>query len=295
MLRSKNIGLAICVTLVLCMLSAGLAHAQTLNLTIHKKSDGFPGNDIYGTVQDPEGKLWFAGSAGIASFDGSAPIQAELPDSIGPTVKTLYCDSDGFIWFCTGGSYVGKFHYTTPNHVTVLNNGKVLFGAIGRSAIGFSGDGSCWVWAGGVFRSNDEGQSFDRVDQPEATIHSVNAMLEDNDGGIWFGGPNYIAKYRNNEFSIAENLLGMSKHGLVSCLYRAHNGKLYVGTAGLGTLQIEQPEIFDKQLDIDSISYTQVAPGSSFAANSIICIGEQADEKIWILGYAGTNLVSQGH
>ena len=77
-------------------LSQNIQYSYT-NYTI---KDGLAGNNVYCSVQDKEGFIWFGTETGLSRFDGTHfknySIKDGLPDN---EIIDMFCDSKGRVWF----------------------------------------------------------------------------------------------------------------------------------------------------------------------------------------------------
>jgi ligand-binding sensor domain-containing protein len=84
-------------------------YAQPFNFVNYNSKDGLPSTEVYCTVQDSSGYIWFGTDAGVARFDGSNftkfTTEDGLPDN---TVLYMYVDHQGKIWM---GSFSGGICY----------------------------------------------------------------------------------------------------------------------------------------------------------------------------------------
>jgi ligand-binding sensor domain-containing protein len=166
--------------------------------------DGFPSNSIRLLLEDKTGKLWF-GAQGENMFVYDGKTFTVLKSQDGKTFNNVWSvieDKKGNIWF---GDVDGLWRYDGSTFTNVSQRGA--------SAIIEDKKGNIWT-TGGV---NPEVWALSRYDakslydkNPAATEivsggQALLALLEANDGSIWFGGMGaFMGVYRYDGKTITD-------------------------------------------------------------------------------------------
>jgi len=128
------------------------------------EKDGLSSNSVWSIIEDKSGKIWFGTNDGVSRYDGKtiSKIPFNITNLIGAsagtaisqsgknTVSSIFQDKKGTIWF---GSDYGMYCYNGKTFSYFLDNADV-------------------------------------VNKSNLTLKSVQCMLEDTNGNLWFGsGP----------------------------------------------------------------------------------------------------------
>ena len=106
----KYILLSFCLTLVITS-----AKAQNYALRHYDANDGLPSSDVFHTIQDSKGYIWFATDNGVSRFNGYEFTNYDISDGLAKnTTLEIFEDYKGRIWFI---SIRGKLSY--------YENGKI--------------------------------------------------------------------------------------------------------------------------------------------------------------------------
>lgn len=104
----------ICNTLLL-LCSIHLSFAQNLQITQLTVEDGLPSNNVYGSIQDAKGFIWFFTDKGISKYSGSEFKTFTVQDGLQTNdVWDLSEDKQGRIWIFAGGD---KMQYILDDNV----------------------------------------------------------------------------------------------------------------------------------------------------------------------------------
>jgi ligand-binding sensor domain-containing protein len=219
--------------IVCCNMKAQITSAQLQNL-VEKGIDPYftettdtvsvygPRSITRNLLQDKRGNFWFATWQGIMSYNGKTFTNHTLKEGlIHFHVFSVYEDSRGNIWFGTvrGGlyRYDGKAFklFTTKD------------GLPDNSISSMAEDKAGNIWLGssaGVSRY--DGKTFTNFSSKEG-IGSVNAIIKDKTGKLWFGGDG-ITCYDGKNFSSFKNKEGSSFEGVAS-LFEDKTGNIWIG------------------------------------------------------------------
>lgn len=113
----------------------------------YTEKDGLPSQQIYNSMQDKEGFLWFATDAGVSRFDGRIFRTYNTTDGLGDNeILEIYQDSKERIWFIP---FSGKLTYyykgrIVPQNIDALST-KSFFGTSNHTDIYEDRDGNVYI------------------------------------------------------------------------------------------------------------------------------------------------------
>jgi ligand-binding sensor domain-containing protein/serine phosphatase RsbU (regulator of sigma subunit) len=181
------------------------------------------------------------------------------------SVKCIFQDSYGYLWFATQGGGVSRFDGTN-----FINYDK-QDGLVGNDVICISEDKFHNLWIGTV-------DGVSKFDRKTFTNYTTENGLKENkvfhvlcdDDKIWistFGGG--IAILENNQFSYLNSENGLSSDKVFS-VYKDKHGKYWIGTSKGGI------NIYNGK------SFTVIKESRNFNSASAFCFYESIDGKLWI-------------
>lgn len=180
--------------------------------------DGLNSNIVWSVMEDQAGNIWIGTNEGISLYDGktirSIPIiltqsqyfYANKPTNINPPEKyevfSIIQDKSGVIWF---GTTDGVYCYNPLQ--------------------GFDGGGKSFT----RFPDNDNVINKNRL-----TLNSVQCMLEDKNGNIWFGsGPMAFEGICLFDGKTLSNFKPKDE-GWIRNMFEDNNGNIWLGTRHFG-------------------------------------------------------------
>jgi PAS domain S-box-containing protein len=197
-----------------------------VNVKYYDIEQGLSNSYIYDVYEDRNGMLWIAtNGGGVNRFDGDHfVVVSEANGLANNMVKTISCDSKGYLWFGTINGlsvFNGKYivNYTTEQGLTDNHITDILIDKKGK----------VWVATlnGGVnIIDNNKIHVFD---ESIVLPKRINALDQDDSGNIWIGSENGL-------FHVKDSLIlhYTSKNGLVSNDVFSVNASdlqnIYVGT-----------------------------------------------------------------
>lgn len=93
------------------LFSSLLGLAQHFPFVHFGMEEGLPSNEVYQTLQDSKGFLWFATDRGLVRFDGrKLDVITNGVGLINPCVLRIREDNQGTIWFCTTSNEIYKYN-----------------------------------------------------------------------------------------------------------------------------------------------------------------------------------------
>ncbi|MEN8121214.1 MAG: histidine kinase [Bacteroidota bacterium] len=118
--RSKLFLLSFCFTLFL-----PIVKAQNYALRHYDANDGLPSSDVFHTIQDTKGYIWFATDNGVSRFNGYEFTNYDISDGLAKnTILEIFEDYKGRIWFISITAELsyfenGKIYPFKYNHLLV--------------------------------------------------------------------------------------------------------------------------------------------------------------------------------
>ena len=184
---------------------------------------------------------------------------------VNPSVKCIFQDSYGYIWFATQGGGISRFDGNT------FTNYDKQDGLIGNDVVCITEDSEKNIWIGTV-------DGVSKFNRKTFTNYSTKNGLKENrvfhilcDGTkTWistFGGG--IAILENETFTYLTTENGLSSDKVFS-VYKDKGGKYWIGTSKGGI------NIYNGK------SFTVIKESKNFNSASAFCFLEATDGKLWI-------------
>ncbi len=114
---------------------------------------------------------------------------------------------------------------------------------------------------------------------------SVNCIIQDTRGFIWFGTDDGLNRYDGYNFSVYRHdpadpfSLGNSR---ILALFEDRKGRLWIGTAGGGLNRYDRDKNRFVRYTHDPVTYYQEKNPRSLSNNSIRCIAEDREGALWL-------------
>ena len=193
--------------------------------------DRFPAGQVFASLQDGEGKIWFASTGnGLLRFDGDQFAQFKAADGLaGDSAFDLLQDRDGHMWIGTSGG-VSRFdgtHFATYSTSDGLIDDDV-------HAVFQDGEGHLWFgsYTSGVSRF--DGKTFVSYSVEHGLpAGGARAILQDREGILWFAGSGTASRFNGRafeSFELTDRLLAWEH----SDIYQDRQGTLWFGTGNEG-------------------------------------------------------------
>jgi ligand-binding sensor domain-containing protein len=223
------------------------AFQQKLRFERLKNESGLAIAMVYDVDQDWLGYLWFGTTDGLYRYDGYA-FRHVAPDSIvqaDRSVRTLFLDQDGNLWYGTNHGAFGKCDPLTLSISRYWDNpaDPVRFTGGQVNALFSDRRGELWIGTenNGMFRFDETSGTIDQITRTDGGLLSnrVQAIEKDADGLLWIGtdeglnsfdrGTGIYRQFKANPKS-AQGLA----HDNVFSLYRDQFDTLWAGTTDGG-------------------------------------------------------------
>lgn len=220
-------------------------------LTITQETSHAP---IYDTLQDSKGFMWFATQEGLVRYDGYEfkvfkhdPADA---DSIsGSHIRTLFEDSNGFLWIGSWSGGLSRFDRQTRRFINYRHDKDDPRSLSHDTVFDIHEDakGVLWVatWGGGLNRFDRKSGHFDHFRHNSTDSNSLGhdaiiTLHEDKQGMLWIGTWGAGLDQFNpttREFKHFRHQPGNPdslSNDVVLSIFQDSSGILWVGTYGGG-------------------------------------------------------------
>jgi ligand-binding sensor domain-containing protein/signal transduction histidine kinase len=176
----------------------GHAPGRDLQLTHLTSDDGLSQNRIYSILQDRRGFMWFATEYGLNRYDGNTfVVYKNTPDDPNTLsanlVQNLIEDGHGYLWIGTWGG-LDKLDPTTERITHYRYNPDNPNSISGDTIKSIAQDSRGYLWVGtvddGLNKLDPATETFTRFrnDSNGQFVGTVNSIIEDSHGDIWFVG-----------------------------------------------------------------------------------------------------------
>jgi ligand-binding sensor domain-containing protein/signal transduction histidine kinase len=206
-----------------------------------------PSNQVFALEEDQKGRLWIGtAGGGLALYREEGrffTLNSENSSLVSDRIRTLFCDGEGILWI---GTEEGLCLYDT-NSGTFLKSD--FYASLPENIFirDIQADSSGNIWIGseeGLFfydRSLDRMESFSLPDKVD-----VRAFLFDKER-LWIGTERsglYIYNFPEKSWTNlrADGEKGSLSYEKIRCLYKDHNGLVWVGTRG-GGINMYNPSV----------------------------------------------------
>ncbi len=210
-------------------------------ITYYSKEHGLIDNHIINILFDKKENLWFGTTKGITKYDGKSFTSFGKKEGlVSELIWSMAEDSYGDLWF---GTYSGLVRF----------DGTYIYNFTQKEGINDHGieciiednSGNLWVaprnsYVGtGVSKINLKAVREHRsvnymhfTEENGLSSNSVNYILEDSQGSIWFATSNGISRLNTNRISSFSRSDGLKIGQRLSSIAEDHNGRLLIGTWG---------------------------------------------------------------
>ncbi|MBW8050421.1 MAG: PAS domain S-box protein [Cytophagales bacterium] len=212
------------ILLVLLILSNGVKlKAQLHNTRIYSVEDGLAQATVYDIIQDRDGNIWMATDGGVSKYDGrSFKNYTTYEGLITNRTSKIMEDKRGNIWIGTNMG-ISTFHPKSSYKADSINIVSITTddGLIGNSISAIFEDSKGNIWFGtteGIsklssnapFLKTRDGSEFNSyldnfTSKDGLANNTINDIIEDRAGNIWFATRNGISKLIQISSEIAGN------------------------------------------------------------------------------------------
>jgi len=242
--------------------------------------NGLPNNWVNSILEDRKGNIWISTmGGGVCRYDGQGLTTFTTEDGLAANqVWTGYEDRDGYLWFGTYGAGVSRFdgqRFTT----FVPKAGFVIIWDIHQDK---HGD----FWFGTPQRLYRFDQQPDTEQNETAWVEFstedglaanwVQSIMEDRDGGLWFGTADGASLYEEEEFSVftAESVL---EDDDITDLLQDRDGNIWLSTWNGGVSRY------------DGRYFTTFSISDGLVSNTIMSVMQDQDGNMWFGSQSGVS------
>ena len=305
----------ICTLLFLCIFwyvgfTQNVKKPQFQSYTI---KEGLPSNQVYATIQDERGMIWFATSNGLCQFDGQT-FRVISDSSLNMHIKCALTDRNGLIWLGTQQNGLQRFDpinktfkiYThEPRDSNSISNDQIL-------SLEEDQFGTIWVGTeAGLNRFDPSTETF-RSYLPKAKNYgalrakSILSILEDSKGRIWVGTWNRGLYLLDQNFPFPDNQTlsfrrfyrderkpASLRGDKVWSILEDSQQRIWVGTFndGLNLLDSSTLRIMgENEAEFYAFQHTIDQP-STISDNRILTMCEGGNHELWIGTIHGLNII----
>ena len=223
--------------------------------------------------EDRAGNIWLATSGGVFKYDGKTFSNLhEKHGLVHNDVWALEVDRTGVVWLGTwrGVCYFDGETFTPfeipeaePDPTRGVTSARIVHSIIEDSIgqIWFGTNGGAYVW---------DGDALTNISEKDGLCHdSVNCILEDRDGNMWFATHhNGVCRYDGETFT-------QMSEGEAWDLYEDSAGNIWFPEENVGLYRY------------DGKNYTSFNKNNGLDLDAIHDTFEDKDGRIWVSGYLG--------
>lgn len=168
-------------------------------------TDGLANNDVNSIIEDKTGAFWFGTRGEASKYDGK--IFTKISNNEGAffkNVRSLIIDKKDNIWL--GGSD-GLWRFDGNTFVNLKTNfsGYIFEDRKGNIWTSAEGDNTgIWLLSKYEEKSLNEGSISSQIWKENGMLFGI---LEDNEGGIWFGTLNGVCRYHENNINFFKSTI----------------------------------------------------------------------------------------
>ncbi len=208
---------------------AGIGRWRDGTFTAYRAASGLPDDDVSVLFEDRDGELWIGETnSGVAQLADTRAWNWGMAEGLkAPLVWSVAEGPDGAIWFTNAVGGIGRLRNGQVRMFTASRDGSK------NDALGLLVDHAGRIWAGGehgrAFRLDGDRVSSFQLPGPRRSV--VDGIVEDRDGGIWFGsfdGLVRLSRGRFQRFTIRDGL----PSEMVASLLVARDGSVWIGCRG---------------------------------------------------------------
>lgn len=262
-----------------------------------------PGNNVYSSLQDKKGNLWFTTTGeGVYRYDGKTFTSFTTKDGLNSNnTFSILEDKNGNIWIGTDTglslydektfTYIplsftsGTHSYpsTTPNDKPSAINGVTSSVEDKMGTLWFGTDNGVYCYDGKAFKRFLDNPSV--VNNKALTLRLVNRMLEDRHGNIWFATKlEGICRYDGN--SIVN--FKPDNQEWFRGLLEDRDGNIWAGTRYRGVYRYATLLPWqEKTLPAGQPGFTRMMQNGNFDSYTVTSIIHDKSGNIWFGTEAG--------
>ncbi len=293
-------GLLLCLISIKGFAQSNLQAPQAEQLLFSQLTveDGISSPQVYSTVQDAAGFIWFGTRFGLNRFDGSE-IKTYFHDpndsnSIGDNwVWDLLLDRDGMLWTVTWGGGLTRIDLEHERYIHYRHDKDDPNSLSHNNVWDLFQDSDGVIWAGtesGLDRLNPDGSFTRYIPDPEnpsnLSADNISGIQEDAEGRLWlasYGGGITVFDKANNSFKQYRHDADMPyslSHNNLWGLLIDRQGAIWLATeAGL--------DRYDPALDGFKHYKNQPGNSASLPSDTVTRLYEDSRGRLWVMTWGG--------
>ena len=233
-------------------------------------ADGFPGDRVYGFIEDRDGDWWAGLDAGglvrLRARQFHAPPTGD--DNLANAAKSVCATPDGSVWIGMLSGGLDRWRDGDVTNVAVTANGANVGPVF---CVCPDRQGRLWVSAGDEDLFVRASGQFQRI---TPVVHGVKAILADRAGRVWVGTTGGLFWSKDDSPDDFHLFTGIPRRS-IRCLAEDNNGALWLGT-GNGEL-----------FRIASNTATMFHPTDRPNSGSVWSVLADADGTVWAGTFRG--------
>ncbi|GAF03699.1 phosphate regulon sensor protein PhoR [Saccharicrinis fermentans DSM 9555 = JCM 21142] len=252
-------------------------------------TQGLLSDEVYSTVQDKNGFIWFGTSEGIVRYDGyefeSFKNHDHLGKLYGIVITCIHVDQDGNYYVTTNDGFYAFNKFFEP----ILQFAEDYFKGTKLNYVIKASDGTVYVTAQTGFFVVDPMQENVSLLRPAKNenvgVNNTKQIVEDSNGQIWISSwTNNILKLNSDKKSFTNYTLFQSKGKVgyelaTNALFIDSRGYLWVGSWDKGLFVLD---ISGDSIHIIKTFVHENADPNSIAGDIILAIHEDSYSNIWV-------------
>lgn len=265
-------------------------NTQSREIIHYAIDDSIPGaNSVKSFLIDRNNMFWLGTNGGgvyffnpqtevFTSFLYSADNPVSLSDN---TVQVVYEDNKGVLWIGTDNGVLNRFNSNdssfTHFQVDPLQHKTILTILEDKSGVFWVGTDK-----GGLLQFDRKSEKFITISNKiQSRISVVRTLFEDNSGNLWigtYGSGIFLYDRLDNNFNyllpFGKNADGQYSNSVNAICQDKADGALWIGTDGDGLVRYTSAD--------NKSMYFKSAGSGTIAGNTILCIKQASDGKIYI-------------
>ena len=275
----------------------GLSRYDGTRFTRYTVNDGLAHNNVSAILEDSSGALWIGTAGGVSRLKGRRFLTFTEADGLaGNIVHAIAEDREGTLWFATerGVSQMASEPGALPPSVSAgsrFTNYTRADGLPHDVVTAVIADRKGHLWFGteqGIARlaaSTKEGPKTPDGDTPRFAVlneasglvdNAVTAILEDQQGMLWFGTKNGLSRYDGVRFTNYSAWTGL-KGQMIRTLFEDREGNLWLSIGEFGLMQYV------------NTAFTYYNDAFGLDETAVLAIHEDRRGDLW-LGTAGNGI-----
>ncbi len=160
-------------------LNRGLVHVHGGRADVFSQSDGLTGDVVEGLLEDREGNIWVATSAGLDRFRDFAVATFSVKQGLSdPIVGSILADRNGSVWIADYGG-LNRWNH---GQITAYGNPERKLNEIVKRSLFQDSRGRIWISNNREFGYLEKNQFVPIPGIPDSSVHGI---AEDTQRNLW--------------------------------------------------------------------------------------------------------------